>query len=155
MHIEWGSRRIVFVFKNFVIKIPKLTSWLSFILGIMENLNERYWWCADGVLEPANDWYSDTSATNHLAQIYWADRFGFFVIMEKVGPLKDIPDQADKFENAAKIIINRYKGLDIIDDIKPSNIGIRKNGRPVLIDYGYFKSINQTYLGRKVIKKFK
>ena len=77
-----GSRRTVFIFKNRVVKIPRLKSWVSFIRGINENLEERYWYSADGSRksDPNKPWDRNLP----LAEIFWADRFGFFVVMERV-----------------------------------------------------------------------
>ncbi len=154
MKIKTGSRRIVFIFKNKVVKIPKFTSWLSFILGVMENLHERYWWCADGHVRASTEWYS--GSCDHLAKIYWADRFGLCVVMERVNTLDHLEEPYQtctdlEFLRCKTILENRYKGLDIVNDIRPSNIGYCKDGRIVFADYGYFSGGNSSYLGRKVI----
>jgi serine/threonine protein kinase len=151
MKIKAGSRRLVLIFDRFVIKLPKPTSWLAFVLGVLENLHERYWWCADGIVGDPKEWYN--SCTRHLAQIYWADRFGLMVIMEKVRVLRDIPEEADEFEKAGNFLLDHYKGLSLVEDIKPENIGIREDGRVVLVDYGYFHTTQQWYLGRKVVER--
>ena len=51
MQIKTGSSRVVFIFKNFVIKIPKFWRLSRFALGIVENLTERYWYCADNTVK--------------------------------------------------------------------------------------------------------
>lgn len=155
MQIKKGSRRFVFVFKNIVIKIPRLFPWISFVFGILENLHERYWYCADGYTKEKGTWYDDTSSSCNLACIHWADRFGFIVIMDKATTtwIDDIDRDNPEFLQASKFLEERYKGLDIVFDIKPSNIGLLKDGRPVFIDYGFFSCTPQWYLGRKAIKK--
>lgn len=142
---------MVFLFEKIVIKVPKLKSWLSFVLGILENLHERYWW--NGRVS-ADKWYSGCG--KNLAQIYWADRFGFIVIMERVQTLthleKPYEGCRDPFYlRCVDVLKKEYAGLDIICDLKPSNIGIRPDGRVVIVDYGYFGGINQMYLGNKII----
>ncbi|BAW19160.1 hypothetical protein [Ralstonia phage RP31] len=154
--IKSGSRRFVFVFKKRVIKIPKFTSWLSFILGVMENLHERSWWCADSTVQDPDLWYDEYRSTNHLAQIYWADRFGLCVVMERVDTLEHLEKEYERcsdpeYLRCAEIIENRYKNLDFLTDLKPSNIGIRPDGRVVMVDYGYFRATQQWCLGNKVI----
>jgi hypothetical protein len=156
MQIRSGSRRFVLIFKHKVVKIPKFTSWLSFVLGVIENLQERYWWCADGQIAPAEEWYDSDRSTRHLAQIYWADRFGLCVVMERVETLEhlEIPYQEcdhPKYLRCKTFLEKEYDGMTFLNDLKPSNIGIRDDGRIVIIDYGYFGCTPQWYLGRKVV----
>ena len=81
MDIRVGSRRIVFRTKRRVFKIPRFTRWVSLIRGINENLEERYWFSADGSRRrnPSQKW-----TVSQLAEIHWADRFGLLVVMERV-----------------------------------------------------------------------
>lgn len=155
MQIKSGSRRIVFLFKNKVIKIPKFTSWLSFVMGVMENLHERYWWCGDGMVSHPDDWCDERSSTKHLAQIYWADRFGLMVVMERIhNTLEHLEKEYEscsdpEFLRCEKILKDNFGKIDICSDISPRNIGLRPDGTVVMIDYGYFGGCNQIYLGRK------
>ena len=63
MDIRVGSRRIVFRTKRRVFKIPRFTRWVSFIRGINENLEERYWFSADGSRRrnPSQKWNTEIS----------------------------------------------------------------------------------------------
>lgn len=151
MHLISGSRRHVFIFDRVVVKIPRVTAWVDFVLGVMENLHERYWYCADGTVENRAEWYAENTSTNNLAQIFWADRFGLVVIMERVTAFTEDQVNTDEFKAAAEFLKARYAGLNFINDLKPSNVGIRADGRIVSIDYGFFPGTASWYLGRKVV----
>ena len=139
-----GSRRWVFLIGKYAVKIPKFSSWLSMLLGFMENLEERYWWCADGIVRKT---WSDgpNEISHHMCEIFWADRFGFMVIMERVAPCTE--EQYKQYEEFLK---NKFKGLSFVQDLKPDNVGICADGRVVITDFGFFGGISQLYLGRKV-----
>ncbi|MGL5397276.1 MAG: hypothetical protein ACRDBQ_18665 [Shewanella sp.] len=140
MKIRSGSRRIVFVFDNFVIKIPKITSWNGFIFGVLENLEERYWLVADNTKQVREDW------TCPLAKIHYADRFGFCVVMERadVFPLEHLKEN---FPVSYQEAMAWAKGLTFASDIKDGNVGL-VHRRVVFIDYGF--SRDSTYLGNPV-----
>ena len=149
MKIITGSRRLVFVFDNFVVKIPKATSWISFLYGVMENLHERYWFCADGIAATTKEaWMA--GQRKHLARIYYSDRFGFFVIMEKAEVYQT---KNTKFKLAKKLLESEFENTDLRYDIKIGNVGERSDGTVVMVDYGYFASINWCYIGRKILDK--
>lgn len=147
--IKCGSRRTIFLIGKYVIKIPKFKSWVSFIKGICENLEERYWWSSDGSRKrnPKQLW-------NHLylAEIFWADRFGFIVVMERVSTFfikegEDIQDcYRSMFNKDMEKLIKEMKGYHFGSDIKPSNVGY-SHGRLVLLDYGYTPATLDCYLG--------
>ena len=143
------------LFKNKVVKIPKFTSWLSFVLGVMENLHERYWWCADGVVCNPDKWYTRNSSTRYFAKIHWADRFGLCVIMERVQPLDHLDPADHSFQTIYKTLSEKLKGYEAVKDLKPDNVGMRRDGQVVMIDYGYFAGGRSMYLGRKVVEKHK
>lgn len=144
LQIKSGSRRFVIIFKDRVYKIPKMTNWVSFIRGINENLEERYWWSADGSRkrEPNAPWRHE-----HLAEIFWADRFGFIVIMERLDTSltqdKIITKQVERDFNEIK---EWAKGYRLADDLNLRNVGYR--GEEMLIlDYGYFGGTMDCYIG--------
>lgn len=147
--IKSGSRRIVFLIGKYVFKIPRFTRWVSFIRGIEENLEERYWWSADGSRkrEPKRPW----DYALPLAEIYWADRFGFLLIMERLDTSFMVGDCV-KSEFAEKLnedIISLKRlnsGYDYLNDIKPNNVGYRGD-RLLLLDYGYFGGTMDCYIG--------
>jgi hypothetical protein len=132
MKIRRGSRRIVFVFKDYVIKIPNfINGWVSFIAGIRENLEERYWW------NPNHKWEQTT-----LAEIFWADRFGFIVKMERLdttltADIEYRPKEDYKLLSDLYILKERWKSHSFVDDINLSNVGYRKD-KLVIFDYGFF-----------------
>lgn len=161
MRIKCGSRRIVFIFDNFVVKIPKLKSLKSFCFGVLENLHERYWWAGESGI---STWESSTH--QKLAKIYWADRHGLCVVMEKL-PITyryqspydwsiieiddtTVSDPISLTHTEINDMAEFFSGMDIASDCKANNIGRRENGDLVLLDYGYFNAINQMYLGVKV-----
>jgi hypothetical protein len=151
-HIK-GSRRNVFIFKNFVIKIPSFSRWVSFIRGINENLEERYWYSADGSRKRGTKWNKDYK----LAEIYYADRFGFILIAEKLDtsflinsniyddPIFD-PAKEEKFKQDLIELRKHYEGMNFYEDIDPRNVGYR--GEQLLVlDYGYTPSTMDCYIG--------
>lgn len=150
MKIKHGSRRTVFIFKNRVFKIPSIRTWVAFIRGINENLEERYWYSADGSRKhnPDRTWDYDLP----LAEIYWADRFGFVVCMERVdtsfldynGDIKS--ELEEKILSDMEGIKKWAKGLRVYDDIKIENVGYRGD-KMVLLDYGYFGGTPDCYIG--------
>lgn len=150
MKIKHGSRRTVFICKDRVFKIPSIRSWVSFVRGINENLEERYWYSSDGSRkrDPKRLW--DESLP--LAEIYWADRFGLIVCMERVDTsFLDTNGEivSQKKEDVLKdmeSIKSWAKGLGFYDDIKPENVGYRGD-RMVLLDYGYFGGTPDWYIG--------
>ncbi len=148
-----GSRRNVFIFSNFVIKIPSFKRWVSFIRGINENLEERYWYSADGSRKRGTKW----NKSLRLAEIYYADRFGFIVVSERLDtsfllnsnlydePVVE-PSKKDKFEKDLNYLRDLFKGYQFYDDIDPRNVGYRGNDLLVL-DYGYTPSTSDCYIG--------
>lgn len=143
-----GGRRFVFLIGKRVFKIPKFTRWVSFIRGIEENLEERYWWSSDGSRkrEPNRSWDHE-----HLAEIFWADRFGFLVIMERLDTSFMVGGEIE-FEMATQLdedlgkLRNWAKGLSFYPDIEPRNVGYR-GGRLLMLDYGYFGGSMDCYIG--------
>ena len=77
MQIKMGSSRLVVIFKNFVIKIPKFWRISRFALGVVENLTERYWYCADNTVK--------TMDINKypLAPILYASSNGLIMVMQR------------------------------------------------------------------------
>lgn len=134
---------------NRVFKIPSFRRWVSFIRGIEENLEERYWWSADGSRRrnPKQKW-------NHpyLAEIYWADRFGFLVIMERLNT--DFMDDAGEVRSGMWEKVDRdlaglsefVKHFSFAADLKPANVGYR-NDQMVILDYGYYGGTRDCYIG--------
>lgn len=150
INIKKGSRRIVFLIGNKVYKIPNILGWVSFIRGIEENLEERYWWSADGSRkrEPKRKWSYDLP----LAEIHYADRFGFLLIMERLETDFFIDENTISFNRRYKVLEDlqrlkeRVQGFQFANDIKFSNIGY-KGDKLLLLDYGYFGGTRDCYIG--------
>ena len=148
-----GSRRNVFIFNNFVIKIPSFKRWVSFIRGINENLEERYWYSSDGSRKRGVKW----DRKFKLAEIYYADRFGFILIAEKLDTSfllnKDIyddviidPTKEEKFKLDLENLRDHFQDMAFHEDIEPRNVGYR--GEELLVlDYGYSRSTMDCYIG--------
>lgn len=142
--IQHGSRRIVFLIGKYAIKVPSFRRWVSFIRGIEENLEERYWWSADGSRKanPKKKWTHD-----YLAEIFWADRFGFIVVMERLDTSfregKLITKQVERDFHEIKEWSKDYR---FANDICYRNVGYR--GEEMLIlDYGYYGGSMDCYIG--------
>lgn len=146
--VKFGGRRIVFLIGQRAYKIPNFRRWVSFIRGIEENLEERYWWSADGSRkrEPNRPWDHE-----HLAEIFWADRFGFLLIMERLDTSFMVGDEVD-FEMVTQLgedisVLRKWaKGFSFYPDIEPRNVGYR-DGKLLLLDYGYFGGTMDCYIG--------
>lgn len=115
MKIKKGTTRIVFVFKNIVIKIPNYTySHLHFLNGCYANYSERNY-CI--MFKDMPEFY------NKVAPTIYSSIFGLFSIQRKVEVLNRelTEEEAEYFKNQST-------------DNKGINFGIY-NGRLVCIDY--------------------
>ena len=147
--IKIGSRRIVFLIGKRVYKIPKFTKWVSFIRGIEENLEERYWWSADGSRKynPKKKWDSELL----LAEIFFADSFGFLLIMERLDTSFFVNNQITlerlpQVLKDLKILKDWAKDFTFYVDIEPRNVGYRGD-KLLMLDYGYFGGTMDCYIG--------
>jgi hypothetical protein len=115
------------------------------LLGFMENLEERYWWCADGIVR--KKWTDDPDEiSQHMCEIFWADRFGFMVIMERVTPCTE-----EQYKQYKEFLEKKFKGLRFAQDLKPDNIGIRADdGRVVVTDFGFLVGLHRCILVEKL-----
>lgn len=116
-----GCTRIVLVLKNKVIKIPTLKSYELFLCGLLANIRE-------------GQTYNYLKNRKDLAKVIRYNRFGIFLIMERV----DVCDNDEALE-LFEFVNEKYKNDEfkelMLSDCKPSNWG-RKNGILVKIDYG-------------------
>ena len=121
MNIKLGSTRRVFVFRNFVIKIPNTQEYKLFLNGILSNLQEKL--------------FSKMNRLD-LAKVKYCDRFGLILIMEKAKEFDYNNLNWLEFKNTLE---EKYKNDDMkefmLSDAKPTNWGII-NGELVKIDYG-------------------
>lgn len=138
-----GSRRFVILTKNYAIKIPIFWDWVSFISGVRENLEERYWWCSESGVNKDGEW-----THQRLARIHWASRFGLCNVMERCDT-EVHSDRHSEFSMQKGIDELRayYRNFTFATDIAKNNVGWTKDGRLVLIDYGYFGGTANCYLG--------
>lgn len=143
--ITKGSRRFVLLIAGYAIKIPRFTSWEGFICGIMENVTERYWYCGDNTVYKWKDEYP-------LAKIYWADRFGFIMIMKRCIVLTE--ELEEQYKDQIASVREWCKSMPFYSDIeyRIANLGL-DNDRVVVIDYGYFDG-NTMYLFNPVNFKY-
>ena len=139
MDIRVGSRRFVVRTKTKVYKIPRFTGWVSFIRGVTENLEERYWFSADGSRrrDPGRPWTME-----RLAEIFWADRFGFLVVMERI----DVDSRPPSYEEDLRQLREWSKSFQFAPDVDPRNVGYRGDVM-VLCDYGFFGGTMDCYIG--------
>lgn len=116
-----GTTRIVFVFSNKVLKIPTFKSWSLFLHGLLSNINE-------------GEVYNNMNR-NDLAKIYYYNKLGLFLIMERVSICSN-EEALDLLETLEEIYQNDTLRDFIMDDYKTSNWGRRQDGTLVKVDYG-------------------
>lgn len=140
-----GSRRMVWLVGRYAIKFPILTGWVSFLAGLRENLEERYWWCTeDG---PHRQWPHP-----NLGEILWADRFGFCLVMRRYENYFDTTMTPLQWTRKVTEYVNqRYaansqKRPPCFDDLEEYQFGW-DGEKMVLLDYGYFGGMQDCYLG--------
>ncbi len=106
MQLIRGITRWVILTKNSAIKLPSFRGWKFFLMGLLANLQEQFWWVEtrDPRLCPVKFCLS-----------------GFLLVMPRVEVCIEEVDYS------------YYEGLPL--DPKPINFGIYK-GKIVLIDYG-------------------
>lgn len=118
MKITQGSSRIVFIFENYVLKIPSFKQYDHFLLGLLGNLRER----------------KMSGRHPDLAKVCWCFPLGLCLCMERAYPI--FVDDWGKFKDELEV---RYQDDEMKDfmlqDTKPSNWGIIR-ARRVKIDYG-------------------
>lgn len=136
MKIKVGSCRCSFVFENVTIKIPKFWKISRLGLGIVENLKERYWYCADSHVKAMDvNQYP-------LAPILYASSNGLISIMRTAQVIDEeqynsLPER-ERMELDVKLENLREwaKGFDFVDDLRWGNVGF-VDDKFVAIDYGY------------------
>lgn len=117
MHIDRrGATRVVIVMRHIVIKIPAITSWKLFLLGLLANMQEREF---SAIGDP------------NLCPVITSSRFGFFIIMPRCQPIKHMGLYATELHR----IRGRLPQDFYLSDAKPENFGYIR-GRLVKLDYG-------------------
>ena len=113
-----GSSRDVFIIGRWVVKIPKVYSWETFLWGLLSNIQER---------EFSNlEW-------PELCPVIWSIPGGFLLVM----PNCSIIERENFSESIVNEIINNANksGRTIPAEIKHDSWGYYKN-RLVAVDYG-------------------
>lgn len=136
MKIKTGFGRIVFVFDKFVIKIPKPTRISTFAFGVMENLKERYWYCADSTV------YVNKDYPSWMCPLIWSSSTGLINVMKKADILTQ--KEYDSAPRAVQVLFdfhleelqNKLKPYGLDSDVRYDNIGFY-NDNLVMVDYGY------------------
>lgn len=86
-----GTTRHVFMFPKFVIKFPRFSLWDEWIPSIDILLDNMY----------ANRWESECIRKNEgkvgIPKLYFADRFGFIIIMKRYNRLENKEEYLDLF----------------------------------------------------------
>ena len=121
MKVKLGATRKVFIFKNFVVKVPNAHEYRLFLNGILGNLQEKAF---------------SKMGRYDLAKVKFCDILGLVLIMERA-QMVDV-ENVD-YENFKDKLEEIYKDDDMkefmLSDAKPSNWGYIKE-RLVKIDYG-------------------
>jgi hypothetical protein len=115
-----GATRCVWLVGKYAIKTPRLCTWRNFLNGLLANMTEREFDCLAPELH---------------AKVYYADRLGLLLIMQRANTLSyghmvrlHKRFKLDKFFSDCE-----STGLPV--EHKYDNIGFINN-KPVLIDFG-------------------
>jgi hypothetical protein len=121
MQKRLGATRLVFLFKNFVIKIPNLNEYKLFLNGILANLQEKV--------------FSKMNRPD-LAKVMFCGKLGLFLVMERA---EEIDCKSINWNEFKEQLEKNYKNDEMkefmLSDPKPSNWGYI-NGKLVKVDYG-------------------
>ena len=114
-----GVTRLVFIFKNIVIKIPNFTcQWDHFLLGIIANINE-------------NRCYKWHEHNDILCPVKWISWLGFILIMKRADTDRHLKEV---YEDGLKFNYSSWVNCGLGGDDKPDNYGY-VNDKLVKIDY--------------------
>lgn len=121
-----GTTRYVLLVGKFAIKIPRMCSWRTFLYGILSNIQERTFW--NQLKSPL------------LARVYYADIFGFMLIMERadnvyLGYDHPVKSPTKEEEKELKTFFKKCRSEKLPVDGYFGNVG-KFNGKKKLIDYG-------------------
>lgn len=115
LEIKQGITRIVFIFKNYVIKIPNYRYGYQYILkGLLANLQEK------------NLWNFHKGKTDKLCPVLYCSPFCLFLIMPKA-------EKVGEVEITKEVAKNYFKDYPL--DYGKRNFGLY-NGKIILLDYG-------------------
>jgi len=132
-----GITRIVFVFKNFVVKVPNWHySWLHFLKGLIGNINESKCW-------KYNSGKCESGKSHLLCPVIWCSWGGWILIMKKADIMRHLsevmamPPIPDDWHERKKELSERYAlwiDAGFGGDDKCDNYGYYQD-RLVKIDY--------------------
>lgn len=114
-----GCTRIVFLTKKYAFKIPTITTWEGFVLGLLGNMNERRW------KDSPQDWF--------ICPLLYSNRFGLLNIMPRCSPVKHRGLYLTELKRIC--VLSPLPDDFYMSDAKPQNYGTYK-GRMVKLDYG-------------------
>lgn len=120
-----GITRLVFEFKNVVIKVPNYSySWEHFLKGLIANIQESTTWKYNK---------HKPEITNILCPVVWTSWGGWILIMKKA----DVKKHIDYVRSLPKEgnIYSKWETCGFIGDNKADNYGFIGE-RIVKIDYG-------------------
>ena len=117
MEQAYGTTRWVLLTRNYAIKLPTLIDWRLFLLGLLANMNERFFYLSFQKGSP--------ELAQRLCPIVFSAPGGWLVVMRRAQPL-----DRDDFELCAQI---NWKYIPV--ERKPDSFGWFE-GRIVAIDYG-------------------
>ena len=120
MKLKRGATRCVFVFKRWVIKIPRLRSWRNFLQGLLANQQETLFWRDLGIYQ----------YLGRFCPVLFSIWGGFMVIMPYARPLTN----REWHKLDYKEFINQPDFQIPVED-KYSSFGVYEE-RVVAIDYG-------------------
>ena len=122
-----GRDRQVFVFKYFVIKLPRTESWLSFVRGLCSNLKE---------IETVRS-YSGLFP-EQVMEIKWSGLFGMILVVKRYQEVKDEKEHRRRFYKHLERVYNKDHEWKFVwdEDTKVFNYGWDKYGRLVKLDLG-------------------
>ena len=124
-----GRDRQVFVFRRFVVKVPIMENWLSFIRGLYSNLREMETVRTYTGLFP-----------EQVMKIKWSGLFGLILVVKRYQEVKDEREHRRRFYKHLERVYNKDHEWKFVwdEDTKVFNYGWDKYGRLVKIDLGIF-----------------
>ncbi len=112
MTIAHGETRTVFIFKNYVVKIPTLRKgYRQFLYGLISNHQETIW----------------SGQNPFLLPVVWSSIGSFAIVLPKVEICKSVPSNFTEITKS----LGKYPKVDK----KPESFGIY-HGKVFVIDYG-------------------
>jgi hypothetical protein len=107
-----GCSRRVTLIGGVAIKVPTLSSWRLFLIGLLGNMLEATWW-------------ERTGGDHRLCDVLWCLPGGFVLVMRRALPVSDA-----QFGSVNKSDFEQFTG-----DLHAANFGWLGQ-RLVLVDYG-------------------